>query len=74
MNKKLWKGRNVAKPVYITESMSLPGLKSKEKYTSLDHYLINCPDCGAELTIKLMEDLRYPSETVIEIVHSKHIS
>jgi hypothetical protein len=70
MNKKDLIGKNVAKPVYLKDSIPY----SKEKYSYLDHYLINCPDCGAKLTVKLWEDLRHPDETIIEIVHSEHKS
>jgi hypothetical protein len=68
----VWDGVEIAKPIYLEDFI----LYGDEKVYCLDHYLINCPDCGAELTIKLVEHafLNPPAPVTVQIVHSEHKS
>lgn len=64
-----WKGKRIAKEVYVTNK--IPYAKG-ETYETLDHYLVACPDCGAELTIKLFEKLSNPDHIHVVLTHAKH--
>jgi hypothetical protein len=66
----VWNGRKIAKEIYAEEK--IPYDPKGETYSYLDHYLIACPDCGAELTIKLLEKLSNPDHTIVAITRSKH--
>ena len=66
----VWNGKRVAKEVYIEEK--IPYDPKGETYSSLDHYLIDCPDCGAKLTIKLYEKASNPDHIIIKITRAEH--